>query len=284
MKEQEREEAKRREKEKTVRRQTIGVLASILATAVGASALRADPTSISVPNGSFESPPVPPGLPAYPTLDAWQKAPEPSWFAGSAVQATLAGFGEGWDATTGAFPNTGTPPISNMDGAQAAYMFAVPQAELYQDITGATYQAGKSYQLVVGVIGGSGGYYQAMADGTTMDIRLYYRDPNILTGDNRVTIPGADTTITYHTGDFGDRTQFEDFAVDTPVVNPSDPWNGQTIGIQLISVSPDASSLDPNNPLAEWDLDNVRLTAVPEPGALVLLAVGAGLGLLRRRR
>jgi len=65
---------------------------------------------------------------ADPRMDAWQKAPEPAWYMG--------GGGFPWDQLMGQFLNTtnGSPNhIDNMDGNQAAFLFALPDVLIFQD-------------------------------------------------------------------------------------------------------------------------------------------------------
>lgn len=217
--------------------------------------------TLSVPNGSFESPTPPPGFPASPQVDNWQKSPQPVWFDPSTA-------GISWDQLAGVFPNTavGTSNhIDNVDGNQAAYMFALPQVTLFQDAFGATFDVGKSYKLTVGILGGGG-----IPAGASFEIGLYYRDG----ANNMVTV--AATPITFNTTDFLSATHLIDFNVNVPAVQSGDAWAGKNIGVELLSTSGTGAGY--------WDVDNVRLTsaAVPEPGTVGLLAIGAS-GLLISR-
>jgi len=249
-------------------------LAGLATLAVSAGSLIAGP--ISVPNGSFESQ-VAPLAPPYVTtlIDAWQKAPKPAWFDESAT-------GYYWDQTAGLFQNTptGAPNhLTNLDGNQGLYFLALPQVALFQDYQtaawnqpvpshafNATYEVGQSYQLTVGVLGGLGG----MASGTSLELALYYRDA----GDNFITV--ATTPVSYSPALFPDATQFVDFSVGVPYVQAGDAWAGQHIGVRLLSTSGTGAGY--------WDLDNVRLTAVPEPTSAALLLLGiSGLWLVRGR-
>lgn len=178
----------------------------------------------------------------------------------------------------------GTPalnpnPYSNLEGNQAAYMLSLPQAGMFQDnqsvdwnnnVGGlnATYQAGFSYQLTVGVFG-----KQMVENFSSMQLSLYYRD-----GANMVTV-GTPTTITFNTSTFNPAGPFTliDYSVTTPVVQASDAWAGQNIGIRIDSLLGDGNGY--------WDMDNVRLvSAVPEPATLSLLAIGLGGFLLESAR
>src|SRR5205814_768999 len=118
------------------------------------------------------------------------------------------------------------------------YLFAVPQAALFQDYNtlvgtntspshdfNARFQVGKSYSLLVGVLGGGGG----MSNGATFQISVYYRDA----ASNMVTV--AATTITNSPTLFPTNTHLTDFEVIVPPVKAEDLWAGKNIGIQLAS-------------------------------------------------
>src|SRR5262245_3479172 len=118
----------------------------------------AHPASILVPNTSFESPATDF---ASPFMSSWQKAPQPIWYNDPRFP---------WSQLAGQFLNTsnGAPDhIDNLDGQQAAYLFALPDVAIFQDyntIAGsnavpsrefnAQFEAGRSYTLTVGVLGG----------------------------------------------------------------------------------------------------------------------------------
>jgi hypothetical protein len=217
---------------------------------------------VPIPNGSFEDPALP-LLPPYasPTISAWQKSPVPSWW-------TQAGYtADQWNDSAGTFVNVNIPGdyIDNCDGNQAAFMFApAPGYGLYQDLS-ATYQAGQSYQLTVAIEGGGYG----MPVGFQMEIGLYYRDGN----GNQV--PVGTTTVT--NTNTGNLTHLTDYSASIPAVAATDPWAGQSVGVELLQTE---------SGTGYWDIDNVRLTtaAVPEPGSLALLAVAFGMFSARRWR
>ncbi len=117
---------------------------------------------IPIPNGSFESPTtVFVGL----DIDSWQESSKPDWYVESA--------GFLWTQLTGTFRNTPSGSfdhIDNCDGNQAIWLFAVPEAGLFQDYNSrawnelepahafdARFEVGKSYKLTVGVISMGGG-------------------------------------------------------------------------------------------------------------------------------
>ncbi len=208
--------------------------------------------SIFVPNHSFE---LPTTTFVSIAIDSWQKTPKPDWYE------ETGGFL--WTQLTGAFKNS--PPTSpdfivNCDGNQAVWLFAVPEAGLFQDYDSvdqddpepshafdARFEAGKSYHLTVGVIATGG----AMQQGATLELGLYYRDA----ASNRVTV--AATTVTNLTGVFSNNTRFVDCVVNARTVRSNDPWVGQHIGILFLS------TVSTNLQGGYWDLDNVRLLEGP---------------------
>ena len=228
-----------------VRSRAIRILSQLV---VGIAALVTWPASlqagtIGIPNASFESPVT---TFATPLTDSWQQIPPPDFLN----QIFLSGV----------FTNT-PPPIDNCDGNQAAFLFANPQAALFQDYDStdysspvpthafdATYDVGKSYTLTVAVLGGTN-VAIPMPEGTTLELSLYYRDST----SNMVTV--AATSITNIYALFSNATpHFIDFQVQVPLVKTSDPWAGQHIGVQLLSTVTVAVS-------GYWDLDNVRLVS-----------------------
>ena len=241
-------------------------LATLLA---GMGTLQAQPISVS--NHSFESQLVNPMVfPVDFRIDSWQKAPKPGYFNDS-PQLT-------WDQTVGMFNGTLQNPYSNLVGNQAAYMLSLPGAGIFQDnqstdwngaVSGlnASFQIGYGYQLTLGVFG------KSMAENySSMQLSLYYRD-----GANMVTV-GAPTTITFSSTTFNPAGPFAlvDYSVNIPVVQTGDAWAGKNIGVRIDSALGTGDGY--------WDMDNVRLTAVPEPASLNLLAIGFGGILLARIR
>lgn len=215
---------------------------------------RASAGPIPVPNASFESPTI---SFVSVNIDSWQKADKPDWYA--------EGGGFLWTQLMGLFKNTAvTSPdhVDNCDGNQAIWLFAVPEVALFQDYDStdwkspapthdfnAAFEPGKSYQLIVGVIGTGGGMLQS----ATLELSLYYRDAN----SNKVTV--AATSITNTPSIFSNNTHLVDCQVSVPTVQPTDAWAGQHIGIQMLS------TVDTNLQGGYWDLDNVRLSSTLEP-------------------
>jgi hypothetical protein len=66
--------------------------------------------------------------------------------------------------------------------------------------------------------------------------------------------------------------------VNVPALAANDPALGRAIGVSILSSSPAA------NPGGFFDLDNVRVTAVPEPGCVALGGIAAGALMTRRRQ
>jgi hypothetical protein len=188
---------------------------------------------------------------------SWQKTPKPAGY--------IEGGGYTWDQLTGIFKNTDVTSadhIDNCDGAQAMWIFAVSQAGVFQDYDSldslhtapqhefnVLYEPGTAYELTVGLIGGGGN----MAPGASLELSLYYRDST----SNLVTV--AVTSVTNSSDVFSNNTHFVDFHVEAPAVQPGDAWAGQHIGIRLLSL------IDTNLEGGYWDVDNVRLAAIPPP-------------------
>jgi hypothetical protein len=214
--------------------------------------------NIGIPNASFES--VATQL-ADPRLDSWEKAVQPATFNTNLFGA--------WDNLSGVFLNTSVTNadhIDNADGNQLAFLFAYPQAALFQDYDSidwssappthdfnATYNPGSSYTLTVGLTSSS---EESLTQGSTLLLSLYYRDAT----SNMITV--ASSTVTFDTNVFTALTHLLNFQVNVPPVKPSDPWAGQHIGIQFESTVP------PNLLGGVWDLDNVRLTEFAAPSLI----------------
>ena len=236
--------------------------------------LQAQP--IAIPNGSFESPSTPF---VSNNFDSWQKSARPAYF--DFVEQT---YGYTWNQMSGIFNGTSTNGnvYGNLQGSQAAYLFSFPQVGLLQDYStmdyndaspshdfDETFGVGKSYTLTLGVFGK--GFSGNMTEGSMLGLSLYYRD-----GANMVTV-GAPTVITYTAAGFLNvgSLNLQDFSVNIPTVQAGDAWAGQNIGIKIETIYGTGDGY--------WDIDNVRLTAVPEPGSLGLIAVGGLLLALRSR-
>lgn len=219
----------------------------------------ASAASLDVPNGSFESPKPPQGFPASPFIDVWQKSPQP--------QGIPLPSGISWDQLSGVFPNTAignSDHIDNMDGSQAAYIFAIPGVSLSQSLS-AQFEVGQAYQMSLGILGGGG-----ITEGSTFAFSLFFRDSN----NNPVTL--ASTSVSYSASTFPNATHLIDYSLIVPAIQPTDPAAGKNIGVQLTSTFGTGAGY--------WDVDNVRVAAVPEPTTLALLLVGSAALLARRSR
>ena len=92
---------------------------------------------------------------------------------------------------------------------------------------------------------------------------------------NQVTV-GTPTIITYSAALFHGRAlNLIDYSVSIPTVGAGDAWAGQNIGLKIESIYGVGDGY--------WDIDNVRLTAVPEPTTLGLLALGGVLASVSAR-
>jgi hypothetical protein len=224
-------------------------LAALALSATICSTLQA--ASIAVPNNSFESPStLPVGVST--SIDSWQKIAKPAYFDETA-------FGFQWAQTAGIFYDTN--PYANRDGVQCAYMLSFPQVTLFQDATSgfnATYGVGQSYTMTLGLFG------KSLTPNNSLQLSLYYRDA----GNNIITV-GSPTTITYNPANFPLTSPLNlvDYSVNIPAVQAGDAWAGQNIGIMIQVTASDFNG-------GYWDMDNVRLTSVPEPGQVSLLALG----------
>lgn len=235
------------------------MLGMLFVLSVPLSSVQAGP--ITVPNHSFESPTT---FFVTLNLDGWQRTPEPTWW-----NTNTSG---GWDTLIGFFKNTAPGAFDHIDnchGNQAMWLFAQPEAGLFQDYDSmdwndaapthafdARFEVGKSYQMTVGLLVGGMGSGGGVQPGATVNFSLYYRDA----ASNRVTV--ATTTITNSPLVFSNSTHLLDFSVAVPTVHAGDAWAGQQIGILLLS------TVTTNLVGGYWDLDNIRLTSTLAPTLL----------------
>lgn len=207
--------------------------------------LAAATVSLPVPNASFERP----ATPFVDTrIESWIKTPKPADYVESGGQL--------WDQLNGVFKNTNPEKpnhIDNIDGNQAAYLFAVPDTGISlegTEIGGSfpvRFSVGDAFSLTVGVIGGGGN----MAEGAGLRVELY------ALGDGGTRIPVRSTTVLFSMDQFPSTTHFVDVSVSTPEVSAADAWAGRSLGIGIYS----AVTRDSGLAGGYWDLDNVRLTA-----------------------
>jgi hypothetical protein len=207
-------------------------------------------STISVPNGSFESPVSNPfGV----VVDSWQKEPQSPYFPTNMGP---------WETLMGQFantPSTNFDHIDNMDGPQAAFVFTFPGAGFFQDFNsvGGTnavpshafnvmLDSGKSYTLTATLTSSSN---EPLTNGASIELSLYYLDAS----SNAVVL--AANNVVFQTNLFTNLLHFLDFSATIPEVRATDPWLGKTLGIAIQS-----TTFDPNLITGVWDLDNVRLT------------------------
>jgi hypothetical protein len=230
--------------------------AGLLAAALGS--LQAATEPLVVPNGSFE-------LPATPfvslLIDGWQRTPKPAWYVEDG--------GFLWNQLTGIFVNTApgaADHLESLDGRQAAWLFAVPEAGLFQQIRDASgtapavYEAGRSYRITFDAVGGGGN----MLEGVTLEAGLIRWD----SVSNRVWV--ASTVVTNSPALFDPRTYLRTFSLTTPVLVPSDPAVGAVIGVQVVST---VSAADQGG---YWDVDRVRVEAITRTQPELTHALEAG--------
>jgi hypothetical protein len=221
----------------------LGLFAASL-TAIGA----VQAGTIDVPNGSFESPTLTNAAPF--TTTAAECLPwVAQWAAEYKAAPYSAMFGEG--------------AVAPSDGVNVGYLnpgSADWRCYLYQTL-GTTYQAGLSYRLLV-----AASMYQNPANpGQLLSIQLGYwsGDPDGQAGPTILAerqIAGSELLAGTMLDFFTDTGAISGDAVGKPIV----VYLGRAIG----------STTGP-----QWDVDNVRLSAVPEPGTFALLASGL-IGLL----
>jgi hypothetical protein len=203
---------------------------------------------LPVPNGSFEEPKT-----AFVDLRVphWSKIAKPDWY--DERQGP-------WDQLVGVFKNvepSATGHFPNVDGDQALFLFAVPEAGLFQEgdapetdplpVWPALFEVNAAYRLTVGLHSGGGG----MKPGVSLALTLYY----VASDGTRPTVASA-TMV--HEGPPPVR-QFTDHQLQIPPVNPGDPWAGRPVGIRIQStVSAELAG-------GYWDIDNVRLSVDRAP-------------------
>lgn len=230
----------------------------VVTLAAGQGVLQAQ--GIAIPNGSFESPKPPQGFPAWPFLDSWVKGPQPD---GIPLPPDIT-----WAQLSGVFPNTasGLPNhIDNMDGDQAAYLFSIPGVTLSQELASG-YEAGKAYSLSLDILGAGG-----ISAGSSFEFSLFYNDG----AGSPVTLASA--PVVYSAELFPTVTHLNTYTLNFAGLQQGDAAVGKAIGIRIGSTFGLGDGY--------WDVDNVRLTVVPEPTTVGLLSMAAlGFAAVARRR
>lgn len=222
-------------------------LALMVALSIPAGTVQAG--AINIPNYSFETPVL--DLPTPYTTTVAELLPWiGQWAAIYQAEKYYNAFGEGG--------------VTPSDGVNAGYLNpgSAWRPYLYQTL-GDTYVAGQDYTLTV-----AASTYQNPANaGQLLSIQLGYweGDPN---GDTGPTIMAerqiTDSELTTWT--------MRDFSASTG------PVSGDAVGKPIV-IYIGRAAISEVGP--QWDVDNVRLSSVPEPGTLILLAAGL-LGLSAR--
>jgi hypothetical protein len=221
---------------------------TILLAWVWAPAALAANEVVPVPNGSFETPAANFTPFGYPPTVQLGFLGDPADF---------------WKPDGGiVFKNT-VPFVTNADGSQLATLQSFAGNYLFQQLTGATYQAGKSYSLAAG-IGISIALPPAVTD--VLRLELGYGGEFAFTP-----IPGAAVDIV---GPGGlSATELKYYATPPVTIDVADPWAGENISLRLVMSSGGGNGY--------FNVDNVM---IPEPGSIGLLLAGAVLLGARRRR
>jgi hypothetical protein len=227
----------------------------------------ANAESLMVPNHSFENPPT--AFADY-NIQDWQTTgptntvPHP--FGGPDIVG---------QTDTGVFLNVpftdpndedNTVTITDMDGSQGGFIFDLLNANepiaVFQTL-GDAYLVGKQYTLTVGLAKSVSEFAPPMPDAASLRVSLYYLD-----GGGRVEVAGLTVTGGQLSG-----LEMRDFSFTTDSVQGEQAWANQPIGI----------AFDPQTGTGgTFDIDNVRLTAVPEATSMLLLS-GVAAMLMRRR-
>ena len=123
-----------------------------------------------------------------------------------------------------------------------------------------------------------------MPDNVPFDLQLTYLDSS---NDSQPLPGGLLEIINPHVHTSPDYiSTLTEFSLTTARVSATDPWANRPIGITLVSpYDPGGLVFGASAAGGYWDVDNVRLTAVPEPTSILLISLlAAGAGLRRRPR
>ena len=227
----------------------------------------ANAESLTILNHSFENPAT--AFADY-NIDDWQTSGPtnsvPNPFGGPNIVG---------QTDTGVFLNVpftdpndenNTVTIADMDGNQGGFIFDLLNANepiaIFQTL-GDAYTIGQQYSLTVGLAKSVSEFAPPMPEAASLRVSLYYLD-----GGGRVEIAGLTVTGGQLSG-----LEMRDFSFTTDSVQLDHAWAGQPIGIAFDPLTGTGGT---------FDIDNVRLTAVPEPASILLLS-GLTVMLMRRR-
>jgi hypothetical protein len=236
----------------------------------GALASTVQAASITVPNFSFESPDAHTPFGVSTKIDNWTTYGETSFDTGGGPSST----------GTGIFPNVNPDNSINFDNAdqnQVAYAFSKSSIPANRDgleqILTATFAANQVYtlRLAVGLAGANPGANDPFT------FNLFYYDPA-----NPTARPTVATNTIFNDGISPlSKTHLNDFAATSALLLPGNPAVGKQIGIEIFT----ALGSDVNATAGkQYDFDNVRVDATPEPATFATLAVVAVASLARRQR
>ena len=192
---------------------------------------------VPVANASFE---LPASASGSLNVQSWSKLPTPDWFVETPQQT--------WDQLAGTFRPSASEPLENLEGAQAVYLYSLPDVGLMQDLISSNspivYELGTSYELQFALLGNG-----TIKEGGSVAAILYYRD------GNGKPVPAAQIVVTNSGAVFTSTTRFIDFSLAMPTVQSNQPWADRQIGIMFVSATPEALAG------GIWYLDNIRLAS-----------------------
>ncbi len=246
----------------------IAIWAFVVA-AGGASCVSAQAVNLPVGESSFENPVLEEGIQGWPFVAV------PSGGPGVDAYPNYPWVGEVLDAGLFYNPAPATDPINNatghldnMDGRQAAFIGGEVGNHFYQ-VLNADYEAGNSYTLRFGLAKSLFSAPRSSQASTAHVVaELHYLDD----ANARHLVTGASFFDDAATGLRNDHFKYVEF--NTPELPSLHPAIGQPVVI-VFSMGGTLGG--------HFDIDDVSVTAIPEPATLGLLTL-AGLLSMRRRR
>lgn len=265
-------------------------LVASAALLTGLATPQAQAGDIPLINGSFELPEIP-ELPAEPTdldfvnfgeITGWQKFGPFKQLVPGVVEGTL---------DTGVFlnapfdPGTGTlvSAIPNADGNQLAFMVVDAAASGAETVsilqtTGQTFEVGQSYDFTIGVGTSLNTPLGVLTGATplenpeTVELIIGYGATNgsDITAVSTRVVSALELSVNFGTY----QVPLTDFTASSSVLGGSDAAIGQQIQVLVRQVGGTSGA---------FNLDNARLSSVPEPTSLAVIGL-AGLCCIRRRR